>query len=81
MGMKVFASGMNYGTITLDAGDIAQDFSALYVGVTGDVGIKSEVGGTSVVFSNVVGGTILPVKGKEIDDGDTTASQLVWLDW
>ena len=79
MGMKVFASGQNFGAVTLGGGDVTQKFSALYVGGAGDVTIKS--GTTDVVFVGVAVGTILPVKGSVIDDGLTTASNLVWLDW
>ena len=78
MGMKVFASGMNFGART-PGSDTTQKFSALYIGTTGNVAIKS--GATDVVFANVQSGSFLPIKGEVIDDGLTTATDVVWLDW
>jgi len=79
MGMKVFASGQNFGAVTLGGGDVVQKFSALYVGGAGNVAIKQN--GVDTVFVGVLAGSILPVKGSIIDDGSTTATNLVWLDW
>jgi len=79
MGMKVFASGQNFGAVTLGGGDVEQKFSALYVGGAGNVAIKQN--GVDTVFVGVLAGSILPVKGSIIDDGSTTATSLVWLDW
>ena len=81
MGQKVFASGMNYGAVTLGAGDVTQKFSALYIGGAGNVSIMAGASATPVVFTAVPEGSILPVKGELIDDDLTTATLLVWLDW
>ena len=81
MGMKVFASGINYDTLTLGSGDVSQKFKALYIGVTGDVAIfKKDITGTSVVFKNVAVG-FFPMEGAGIDDSLTTASSINWIDW
>ncbi|MCB2114965.1 MAG: hypothetical protein KDE00_01365 [Rhodobacteraceae bacterium] len=51
---------------------------AIYVGQTGDVSARL-AGGQSVVFANVQGGTVLPVRAKGINQTGTTAGGLVAL--
>lgn len=80
MGMKVFASGMNYGAVT-PSDSTALDFNAVWVGVGGDVAISSSDSATAVTFTGVPAGTILPVKGKRIMSTNTTATNMVWLNW
>ena len=83
MGTKVYASGMNYGAVTPgDSTDI--DFQALYIGVAGDVAISSGDTATAtaaVTFTGVLAGTILPIKGKRVMSTNTTATNIVWLNW
>ncbi len=51
---------------------------ALYVGVTGDVSAINE-NGEAVVFTAVVGGTILPIVTKQVKATGTTATNIVAL--
>lgn len=50
----------------------------LYVGTGGDVEIVT-VGGTTVVFHGVVGGTILPIRCSRVRAANTVASDIVAL--
>jgi DNA-binding beta-propeller fold protein YncE len=54
------------------------DFRALYVGGTGNVVIRAPGSSTSVTFSGVPGGTILPIAGEKVMDA-TTATNIVAL--
>jgi len=49
---------------------------ALYVGTGGNVVVT--IGGSSVTFSNVPGGTILPIRPTHVT-GTTTASNIVGI--
>lgn len=80
MGMKVFASGMNYGAVT-PSDSTALDFNAIWVGVAGDVAVSSSADTAAVTFTAVGAGSILPVKGKRIMSTNTTATNMVWLNW
>ena len=80
MGTKVYASGMNYGAVT-PSDSTALDFQAVYVGGAGDVAISSSATTAAVTFTGVIAGTILPIKGKRIMSTNTTATDLVWLNW
>jgi len=80
MGQKVFASGMNYGAVT-PSDSTALDFQAIYVGVGGDVAISSSDSTTAVTFTAVPSGSILPIKGKRVMSTNTTATNIVWLNW
>lgn len=80
MGMKVFASGMNYGAVT-KSDSTALDFQAIWVGGAGDVAVSSSDATAAVTFVGVAAGSILPVKGKRIMSTNTTATSMVWLNW
>lgn len=50
--------------------------SALYVGGAGDVSLKTEAG-TTLLFSAVPAGTILPIRCNQVMDTGTTATNIV----
>ncbi len=58
-----------------DSADLAHD-SVLYVGSGGDLKVTT-VGGSTLIFVGVVGGTVLPVKVKRVFDTNTTATNMV----
>ena len=80
MGMKVFASGMNYGAVT-KSDTTELDFQAVYVGGAGDIAIAPGTTGSAVTFTGVTAGSILPVKGKRVMSTNTTATNMVWMNW
>jgi hypothetical protein len=80
MGMKVFASAINYGAVDISGADHAVDFNAIYVGVSGDVIVEATAGGTEVTFTGAPVGW-LPVKGAVIVKTGTTATNMVWANW
>jgi hypothetical protein len=49
---------------------------ALYVGTSGNVSVVS-LGGTTTIFNNVLGGTILPIAFTKVTQANTTASNMV----
>lgn len=53
-------------------------FDAIYVGGTGDVAVVTELG-TTVTFSAVPVGAILPIKGTKVMSTNTTATLMVGL--
>ena len=55
-----------------------QNFSGLYIGVTGDVAIKG-TGGTAVTFKAVSAGTILPITVNRVMATNTTATNILGL--
>lgn len=60
-----------------DSGDHGQ-FRGLYVGTGGNITLIT-VGGSTVLFSNVPTGVILPVSGNTVKSSGTTASNIVAL--
>lgn len=50
----------------------------LYVGTTGDVSVLMSAGGTAT-FVGVQGGTVLPVRVKQVNVAGTTASNILAL--
>lgn len=76
----VFASAREAGAVTKSDSTVL-DFDAVYVGGTGDVAIKFNETDSAVTFSNVPGGTILPVAGVRVMSANTTATSMVWLRW
>lgn len=87
MGMNVqaVASARSYGTVT-KSDTTPLNFNAVYVGGAGDVAIAPDedaAGGTStsVTFTAVPAGAILPIQGKRIMSTGTTATAMVWLSW
>lgn len=74
----VFASATSFGAVTKSDSTVL-DFNAVYVGGTGDVALKPNETDAAVTFSNVAGGTILPVAGVRVMSTNTTATSMVWL--
>jgi hypothetical protein len=80
--------GLNAQSITPDdSNDITLGGTAIdgldngvcpYVGTTGDVKVTM-VGGQVVTFTNVQGGTFMPIQIKKLWSSDTTASDFVAL--
>jgi hypothetical protein len=77
---RVFASATAAGAVTKSDTTVL-DFTALYVGGTGDVSVDLTEGGTAVVFVGVPAGTILPVVGTRVNSTATTATNMVWMKW
>lgn len=59
-----------------DGADLATASRGLYVGGAGDVSIVT-VGGATVTFAAVPGGTILPVRAARVRATGTTATNLI----
>lgn len=53
-------------------------YAALYVGGGGNVAVRTE-GGDAVTFSNVVAGSILPVRVNLVKSTSTTATNIIGL--
>ena len=51
--------------------------STIYVGTTGDVAVRPEVGGNTVVFVGVPAGSVIPCRVIGVNSTDTTADDLV----
>lgn len=82
MGMKVFASGVNFSAVTLSDSTLV-NCKAIYVGSGGTIALSSSDSSTPVNFVSVNSGTMLPI---ELRNGrimltNTTASNLVALNW
>ena len=74
-----FASATSSGAVT-PSDSTELDFNALYVGGSGDVSIKHEASGATVVYSGIPAGMILPVAGQRVMAA-TTATYIVWMKW
>ena len=61
-----------------DVKDLLRRSEALYVGVGGDVRVRTRAG-TDVTFFNVPAGSILPIEFIRVWNTGTTASQMVGL--
>ncbi len=73
-------SAIRYGAVTKsDTTDL--QFKRLYIGGAGAVAIKNGPDGTSVTFAAVPAGTQLNVVGTRVMSTNTTATNIVWLDW
>jgi len=62
--------------ITSDTAE--QNYTGLYIGVTGDVAIKG-AGGVAVTFKAVPAGTILPVITNRVMATNTTATNILGM--
>jgi hypothetical protein len=82
MNASVYASAKSYGAVTKSDSTVLS-FQAVYVGGAGDVAISPSEGdsGDAVTFAGLAAGTILPVKGRRVMSTNTTATNLVWLNW
>ena len=74
-----FASATSSGAVTPSDSTVL-DFNALFVGGAGNVSIDHTEGGTAVVYTGVVAGTILPVSGVRVNAA-TTATNITWMKW
>jgi hypothetical protein len=74
------ASAVRYGAVTKSDTTILS-FKRLYIGGTGAVAIKNGADGTAVTFAAVPAGAILDVVGTHVMSTNTTATNIVWLDW
>jgi hypothetical protein len=61
-----------------DATDLVVLPRALFVGQTGDVSARL-AGGQTIVFRNVQGGSVLPVRAARVNSTGTTATGIVAL--
>lgn len=61
-----------------DSTDLTRTTRALYIGTGGNVNIDT-MDGSTVLFSNVPDGSILPVRVKRVRSTSTTASNIVAL--
>lgn len=64
--------------ITPADSDLATSVRALFVGGAGNVAVKT-VGGTTLTFTGVVAGSILPVRCVQVLSTGTTATNIVGL--
>lgn len=64
--------------IPTDGVEISYVSRAIYVGQTGDLTVEMVDGGAAT-FENVAGGTVLPIRVKEIKATGTTATGVVAL--
>lgn len=62
-----------------DSADLPIAARALYIGVGGNVSVDMVGGQESVVFANVPGGTVLPVRVKRVNSTGTTATTMLAL--
>ena len=73
-------SAIRYGAVTKsDTTDL--QFKRLYIGGAGAVAIQNGPDGTAVTFAAVPVGTFLDVAGTRVMSTNTTATNIVWLDW
>ena len=73
-------SAIRYGAVTKsDTTDL--QFKRLYIGGAGAVAVKNGVDGTAVTFAAVPVGSFLDVVGTHVMSTNTTATNIVWLDW
>jgi len=61
-----------------DSNDLSEVTRAVYVGTAGDLALVL-ASGAAVSFANVAGGTLLPVRAKQIKATGTSAGALVGL--
>jgi len=62
-----------------DSADFAQATKARYVGLTSDIAVVPFQGDAPILFANVAGGSILPVRARAVHATGTTADQIVGL--
>lgn len=61
-----------------DSADLSSDARALYVGGAGNVKVTT-TGGSTVTFTGVVAGSVLPVRARRVFATGTTATGIVAL--
>ncbi len=62
-----------------DSTDLAYVTRAIYVGGVGDIVVDLAGGETSVAFSGVPAGTVLPIRATRVRSTGTTATNMVGL--
>lgn len=62
-----------------DNTDLVSSTRGVYVGGTGDISVIMEAGGSPVLFSGVLAGSILPIRCLRVRSTGTTATALVAL--
>jgi hypothetical protein len=63
-----------------DSADVSgAPYTALYVGVGGDIALDLNEEGEAIVFKNLASGQLLPVVFDRVDSTSTTATDLVAL--
>lgn len=77
-GRAAVVTPSNTETIPSVSGGETNDGNCLYIGVTGDVKVKT-IGGDEVVFKAVPAGTILQVKVIQVFATGTTATNILAL--
>ena len=60
-----------------DTNELAEYSRGIYLGVGGDVTVVMSNGGTAVLFKNLAGGIIHPIRAKIIKSTGTTATNIV----
>lgn len=73
-------SATRFGAVT-PSDSTALSFKRLYIGGAGAVAIKNGPGTAAVTFAAVPVGTVLDVVGTHVMSTNTTATNIVWLDW
>jgi len=77
-----FASAATAAVIDVDVGDVTENYQAVYVGEDGNLAVT--IGGTNVTFSNIIAGTILPIKVSKVFQSGSTAftnGTVIGLNW
>lgn len=78
-GDSVSAPATRFAAVTpSDSADLGELPKALYVGVGGALVLRG-ADGVVVTFTQVVGGTVLPVRARRVQATGTTASAIVAL--
>lgn len=76
---KDVSSGFRFVAVTPhDSTPLPDGVRGLYIG-TGGNAVLLDTDGNAVTFSNIVGGTLLPVQVKRVNATNTTASNIVAL--
>ena len=80
------ASGLdspaNYAAVVTpnDNTDLTNVARAIYVGTSGNVNLTT-AGGNTVLISNIVAGTVLPIRTKRVLSTNTTANAVIIALW
>lgn len=71
-------AGDGFAITPSDSADLASDAAGIYVGVTGNIVLKT-AGETTLTFVAVPAGTILPIDTRRVLATGTTATSLIAL--
>lgn len=75
-----YSSSTEYFPVTpSDTTVFNRELVGLYIGGSGDVTVIEPVTGLTVVFKNLIAGTILPIRTKRVMATGTTATYIVAL--